>query len=341
MASMAAALGWSPEVTMWRCWTWCVVWPPMPSQRSSWVARTGISTSRENTQWSHGQAMVGHHKNTTKSNRNLFQDHESGLKYCRLWCLGCAFQKKKTLPRRDLLLTSRQDVVFRFAMEATASYLPVEGLQAQDSTSIYIYDIHTCMSDMKEKLKNLVREKSSVRSFFWARPADICWHLLTASGSFSYWQENKPEVKKCEGWAAECGPEISPPNRRKFPESDVLIEWRTSFAWSCNDVSNLLNSFQKLILTLSHLFFLKLFSPLLRSLHLFSSLLNSCQLFSPCALLRSTVFPLLCSTLLYSTLFYSMLLPLLKSTQRNSTLLSPLDIRLLSYFSASGHANWT
>jgi hypothetical protein len=226
--------------------------------------------------------------------------------------------EKKTLPRRDLLLTSRQDVVFRFAMEATASYLPVEGLQAQDSTSIYIYDIHTCMSDMKEKLKNLVREKSSVRSFFWARPADICWHLLTASGSFSYWQENKPEVKKCEGWAAECGPEISPPNRRKFPESDVLIEWRTSFAWSCNDVSNLLNSFQKLILTLSHLFFLKLFSPLLRSLHLFSSLLNSCQLFSPCALLRSTVFPLLCSTLLYSTLFYSILLYAIASTQVNS-----------------------
>ena len=29
---------------------------------------------------------------------------------------------------------SRQDVVFRFAMEATASYLPVEGLQAQDRT---------------------------------------------------------------------------------------------------------------------------------------------------------------------------------------------------------------
>lgn len=46
------------------------------------------------------------------------------------------------------LILGGKDVVFRFAMEATASYLPVEG-------------------------------------------------------SFSYWQENKPEVKKCEGWAAE------------------------------------------------------------------------------------------------------------------------------------------
>lgn len=184
MASMAAALGWSPEVTMWRCWTWCVVWPPMPSQRSSWVARTGISTSRENTQWSHGQAMVGHHKNTTKSNRNLFQDHESGLKYCRLWCLGCAFQKKKTLPRRDLLLTSRQDVVFRFAMEATASYLPVEGLQAQDSTSIYIWYTH-----MYEWHEGEAQESGSGKiissEFFLGSP---CWHLLTSADSFRFFQ---------------------------------------------------------------------------------------------------------------------------------------------------------
>ena len=64
---------------------------------------------------------------------------------------------------------------------------------------------------------------------------------------------------------------------------------------------------------------------------LFSTLLTLCS-----TLLYSLYPALLYSTLLYSIALYSTL-PLLKLTQRNSTLLSPLDVGLLSCFSTAGN----
>lgn len=171
MASMAAALGWSPEVTMWRCWTWCVVWPPMPSQRSSWVARTGISTSRE----IHSEAMVKQWSSNGRAPQKYHKKQSQSIPRPWEWPEILPFMML-ALPRRDLLLTSRQDVVFRFAMEATASYLPVEGLQAQDRT--YIYMIYTHVWVTWRRSSRIWFGKNHQFGVVLGSP---CWHLLTSA----------------------------------------------------------------------------------------------------------------------------------------------------------------
>ena len=175
------------------------------------------------------------------------------------------------------------------------------------------------MSDMKEKLKNLVRKKSSVRSCFGLAlltSADICWHLTSDI---------------C--WQLQVLSAIGKRIRRKWKnvrdgQQSADLRFLRRIGGSFEKAMCLSSEGQVLlgVAMMSQIcstLFKNSSSPYLTSFfwnssHLFSDLCTSSHLFSP---LVNSSHPLLYSALLsfpYSALLYSILLYAIASTQVNS-----------------------